>query len=503
MKTVVNVQQMRRFDEETIQSGVSSVILMQNVAKAILRAYPFSGKTAILCGKGNNGGDGLALSIELKKTGKKSDVFLVEEKFSSDGKYYYDKAIEEEINISVLKDNVDLSAYDTVVDCIFGTGFSGEPKDDYKKAIEAINKSKAFVLSVDINSGLNGNNGLCSVAVKSDLTCTVQAYKSGLFLNMAKDFVKKITVLDAGIRIKNTDLFVAEDTDFKYFVAPRKNFSHKGTYGYVGLCGGCENYSGALKLANLSLCALRAGCGVSTMIVTEKVAPIVERNALESTVCVLKDGYDEKGLIGATEKLSALAVGMGWGTDASHEKTLSYLIKNFKGNLLIDADGLNVLAKNVIELKERVGKTIVTPHLGEMSRLTGLSVSEIENDPVSACMNFAKEYGAIVLLKGPTSVVSDGEKTILVPRGCPGMATAGSGDVLSGILCGVLGRKDVDAFEATVFGAYLNGLAGELAQEEIGDISMLSSDTAKKIPEAIKTLRVATFGNSGKDDWDE
>ena len=489
MQNVYSVEEMRRFDRQTVESGVSSEKLMYNAGVAIRNVYSFPGKTAIICGKGNNAGDGYVLALLLAQENKSCDLFLIEETFSKDGKKYFDDCLAVGVPAYDINVRSDLKGYDTVVDCIFGTGFKGEPQKKYKNAIEKINGSEAFVLSVDINSGLNGDNGLGTTIVKSDLTVTIGGYKSGLFLNKAKDYIKQIVSVDIGIKTENTRLFVAEDTDLCDFLQPRKNFSHKGDYGYVGIMGGCEKYPGALKLAASSLAALKSGCGVSTIITDSETAKYVAGCVVESTIFPLAD-EKEKALTGLLPKTKALSVGMGWGVDAEKEGLLSFVLRNYEGRLILDADALNVLSKHRIWLKEKRGTVVVTPHVGEMSRLTGLTATEITEDPVSVARDFSAENGVITVLKGTATVVSDGERTVICPRGAAGMATAGSGDVLSGILTGVLGQGK-DVFASTVYGVYLNGLAGEIAQEEVGDICMTSTDTVRSIPFAVRALRVS------------
>ena len=489
MKNVYSVEEMRRFDRETIRGGVSSEKLMFNAGVALREAHPFDGKTAIVCGKGNNAGDGYVLAALLKREGKDCRLFLAEDAFSPDGRNYYKDCAALGVPSERITEETDLSPYNTVVDCLFGTGFKGEPHGVYKTAIEAINRSGAYVVSVDINSGLNGDNGLGTTVVQSDLTVALGGYKSGLFLNQSKDFIRALVSVPIGIHAENTNLFVSEDTDFIDFLLPRKNFSHKGGYGYVGVFGGSTSYAGALKLSYLSLAALRGGCGVSTVVAEEETAKAVAPIVLESTVLSLQRGEEKEILRPWLRKWKALSVGMGWGTDVSRENYLRFLLDEYEGYLILDADALNVSAKYGISLKGRKCTVIVTPHLGEMARLTGLSVSEIRSDPIRHARAFAEENGCITVLKGTATVVSDGKKTVLSTRGAAGMATAGSGDVLSGILTGVFGQNPSDPLSAAVYGVYLNGLSGEIAQNEVGDISMTSADTVRCIPSAIRYLR--------------
>ena len=274
----------------------------------------------------------------------------------------------------------------------------------------------------------------------------------------------------------------------------RKSNTNKGDYGYVAIMGGCINYSGAVKLANMSLSALRSGCGVSKLIVSKSLSNIVAPYLLEQTLFLIDDMdsnmvFNQSQIDSALNKVKALAIGMGWGNGQDNKKILEYILDNYEMPVVIDADGLNILSKmdkNILNTTRC--KVILTPHLKEFERLSGFSINEIEKDKNNITKNFAKKYNVILLLKGPITLITDGTQIIEVNRGCPGMATAGSGDVLSGILVGLLGYNAPSAL-AIAASAYIAGLAGELAQKEINDISMIASDTVKHIPEAINKIR--------------
>ena len=274
----------------------------------------------------------------------------------------------------------------------------------------------------------------------------------------------------------------------------RDENSHKGNFGYVGIMGGCIEYSGAVKLANLSSSSLVSGAGVVRLIVPKEIAVSVMPYLLEQTLFPIesKNGhmlFDENVIDKALEKLKALAIGVGWGESIDNEKILKYILETKDIPIVIDADGLNTLAKmDKSILNKTKCKVILTPHLKEFSRISGYSLEEIEDNKEELATDFAKKYNVILLLKGNKTIVTNGKETYIVNRGCPGMATAGSGDVLSGILVGILGYNEPNVL-TVAGGAYLAGLAGELAQKNLNDISMRASDTISKIPEAINEIR--------------
>ena len=288
---------------------------------------------------------------------------------------------------------------------------------------------------------------------------------------------------------------VLEKEDIKCLFPKRDENSHKGNFGYVGIMGGCIEYSGAVKLANLSSSSLVSGAGVVRLIIPKEIEVSVMPYLLEQTLYPIesKNGhmlFDENIIDKALEKLKALAIGMGWGESIDNEKILKYILEIKDIPIVIDADGLNTLAKmDKSILNKTKCKVILTPHLKEFSRISGYSLEEIENNKEKFATDFAKKYNVILLLKGHKTIVTNGEETYLVNRGCPGMATAGSGDVLSGILVGILGYNEPNVL-TIAGGAYLAGLAGELAQKNLNDISMRASDTISKIPEAINEIRM-------------
>ncbi len=496
---VTTVSVMRERDAATIEGGVPGRELMWRAACGIYRAIPKEGRVGILCGSGNNAGDGYALALLLKEDHRDCTLLRLDERTSPDGAYYLEKCLQGGIPIELLEDEIDLSSYDILVDCILGTGFRGEVNGKSADVIRAINESGKFVISVDINSGLSGDSGEGDICVRSDLTVSIGTYKAGLFLGCAKDVIKEKCNVDIGISMPKPSIQVVEAEDFADVLRPRPATSHKGNYGYITVMGGCPSYSGAVKLANLSAAALRAGCGVAQLAVPASISQSVSPYLLESTLLSLpcdESGYmayDAQILDTLLSRQAAIAVGMGWGRGRDNERILSHLLTRGSLPLLIDADGLNTLAEMDKSLLKRTKcRVVLTPHLKEFERLSGIPVSEIQRDPIGHACAFAGEYGVVLLLKGACTVVTDGEETLLVDRGCPGMATAGSGDVLSGILAGLLGYAPVTTLTVAC-GAYIAGLAGELAQKVTGSISMIASDTVSHIPEAVMQMTKACF----------
>ncbi len=494
MIPVTTVATMRECDAKTIKGGVSGYELMRRAAYGIYQSIPHSGRIGILCGSGNNAGDGYALALLLQSDACTVTLLRLDERTSPDGARYLEECIQRGIPNLILEDTFDLSSYDILVDCILGTGFCGDVTGRTADVIRAINASGKQVISVDINSGLNGDNGEGALCVHSELTVSIGTYKTGLFLGQAKDIIRHKCNVDIGIPMPPPHMHVAELGDFASILRPRLATSHKGSYGYITVMGGCPRYAGAVKLANLSAAALRAGCGVAQLVVPQSVGHAVAPYLLESTLLPMPcddDGYMQYEPTILNELLSrqtAIAVGMGWGRGRDNEKILSHLLTYGRIPLLIDADGLNTLSGMELSLLRNTAcQVVLTPHLKEFERLSGIPIPEILRAPILHAREFAKKYGVVLLLKGACTVVSDGEEVLLVDRGCAGMATAGSGDVLSGILAGLLGYAPVNVLTVAC-GAYIAGLAGELAERDVNPISMTASDTVSHIGEAISQM---------------
>ena len=495
MEKILSVENMRRSDARTIEEGTSGRELMRRAGEGIFRAVPWREPVAIVCGSGNNAGDGYVLAGLLQKAGIPCFLVPLTEKFSADGLFYYSRCRETGIPVQPWSGPETLKGAGTIVDCIFGTGFRGEVRGIAREAILAINESGAYIVSVDINSGLSGDSGMADLCVRSDITVSIGSFQPGHFLGMAKDVMKEKVNCPIGISPVDPPFFLIRDNDLRPLFPPRPHLSNKGSYGYTALIGGSEKYSGAIRLAAMAAAAMRSGAGVVKAAFPRSLYDIVAPALLEATAFPLKDEnrsilFDPEALTELTCNTRSAAFGMGIGTGTGAAKSLSWLLEHYQGRLLIDADGLTLLSRmpeHREKLRSAAPEILLTPHLKEFSRLTGLSVAEIQADPIPAARAYAAETGATLLLKGPTTIVTGGEQVLLIDAGCPGMATAGSGDVLSGILSALNGWME-NPVTAAAAAAWINGKAGELAEAETGAVSMIAGDTVKKIPEAIRRL---------------
>lgn len=485
MQKVITKSIMQNSDKY-MSNHESSLELMNKAAAAVMNSYPFKGKVLIVTGTGNNAGDGYALALILNKAGIEVNILQTKEEYSKDGKYYYNLCQKNNIITFLYNETFDFRKYNVLVDAIYGIGFKGNMPEKIANLIKQMNESNIPIVSVDINSGLDADNGLAKICIHSTLTVSIGTLKPGHLLNMAKDYIDKLVNQNIGIDIVGKPYYLLEKDDFKGFLPKRANYSHKGTYGLVGILGGSLKYSGSVKLASLSLSALTSGAGVARLIVPNTIARSLLLYVLESTIFPIKDDngqmiFDSKEIDESLKKVTALLIGIGWEQNFNNEKILTYILENYNIPIVIDADGLNILAK-IKKIKQNL---ILTPHLKEFSRLTGIDLDTISKDPITIAKSYAKEHKIILLLKGPTTIITNGDTVYLTNTGCSGMATAGSGDVLSGILIGLLGYKTPD-IKTVAFAAYINGLAGELAEKQKSSISALARDTVSHLAKAIK-----------------
>ena len=309
--------------------------------------------------------------------------------------------------------------------------------------------------------------------------------------------------IDIGIKPAERAYQLIETSDIAPFFHPRPNYAHKGSYGYIALIGGSARYSGAIRLAALANAAMRSGAGVVKAAVPKSLFPVVAPAMLESTFFPLSEengemAFEEKELAELTANIRTAAFGMGASTSSGAACVLSWLLEHYAGTLVVDADGLTLLSRmDRSRIRESACTLILTPHLKEFSRLTGQSIPEIQLSPIAAAEAYAGKTGVNLLLKGPATIITDGKNTYLSDTGCGGMATAGSGDVLSGILAAVAARVP-DPLMAAAASAWLNGKAGALAQSRMGSVSMTAGDTAACLPEIVHDLEKMSLSPSEK-----
>lgn len=492
MRYVFTAERIRQAENKTIINGTSSIELMNRASNALLSHIDTTLRTAIVCGGGNNGGDGISLACDLRKINKCADLILVSEVKTDSAKYYLKIARDSGVNIIEYNSEIDFNQYQQIVDCIFGIGLTREPEGRYAEVIDKINNANAMVIACDIPSGLNASNGVAgSHTIRADKTISFGDYKVGHFLNDAKDYVGKLYNDDIGIFQDKPQYMIYDKDDFKLFFTNPKQNIHKYINGKLTIIGGSKNYIGAPLLANMSQSALRVGAGLATIAVPSIISDSVKERILDSTLFTLSTFGDtikfcESEINEAIAKSKAVAVGVGMSRSVEVTKTIDYLLgKDIK--LLIDADGIVCLSDNIDSLSTKSADTIITPHIAEFSKLSGYSVNDIKNNPIEIAEQFARKYNVVVLLKGASTIITNGVDTAISPYGNSSLSKGGTGDTLSGIIVGLLARG-IDTFSAGVLGSYILGRAGEILSEELTSFGVLASDIPTAIPYVIKEI---------------
>ncbi len=497
MRYVLTNLQMREADGYTVhEMGMPASVLMGGAGSALadeVKGLDRQGRILCVCGGGNNGGDGFVCARILKSAGRSVDIVCFTEKFSPECQAQYRKW--EALGGEVLT-KIPNEPYAVIVDCLFGTGFHGKAEGKAEEAILTINtlkKEGAIVLSADIPSGLNGENGVAEGAtVQADITLCIGELKAGVLLADGVDCAGEVKRADIGIHLPRKDYAALIDKELaKKWLPLRKKNSHKGSYGKAAIVAGSVEYTGAALLS--AAACLRSGAGYTTLFVPEELLPLYALKTPEILLRPSSKGgryaFNEESLRLLLD-YDSVAYGMGMGVSEEVYTGLAWLIQNYVGTLLLDADGLNSLAKygNLDILKNKRCALVLTPHAKEFSRLSGLPLEEIFQGGVSLAQSFAKEYGCALLLKGATSIITDGERVSFCNTGNSGQAKGGSGDVLSGVIAALL-AQGADGYAASGLGAYLAGTAAELAAKETGEYSMAASDIISHLGKAFLSVQ--------------
>lgn len=448
----------------------------------------------IVSGTGNNGGDSLVVARHLLQAGYKNlnivvvgnSNHLTEEtainlerlKNLKAPIYYY----EEESFYQSYKKIIMQSTI--IIEGIFGIGLNREIEGIRFHAVETIDQSSAYVISIDIPSGIQGDNGkIAGIAIHADFTVVVHTYKIGNLLNDAKDTHGKCKIVDIGIIEEGVIPYrgVLQEKDVKGKFKKRKHNSHKYDYGAVLTIGGSVGMTGAPCMS--AYAALRIGSGLSSIATHEECISYMQNAHPE---IMMRPYRSQKDIKEAMHKKNAIAFGPGLGRKEDfHFAILEQLLQK-DIPIIIDADGLYYLKSRLSKIREE-NQIIITPHYGEMAMLLDTTSESIGKDPLGAARKIVETYNITLLLKGTTTIIAQRDEMYFHPFGNPGMATAGSGDVLTGMLLGLAGQG-FTPLESCMIGAYLHSLAGDYAAEEIGEHSMIATDMIKFLPQAIKTL---------------
>jgi len=502
---VVYPEEMAGLDRAAAEAGVPSLQLMERAGRAVaeqardMLGFCAGRKVVVVAAKGNNGGDGLVAARYLSSWGAEVRVFLWAEpgELSPDSAANYRAFLEQGGEVSpgdAESLRRELIGADLVVDALFGFGFRGRAEGVFAEAIEVINQAGAPVLSVDLPSGVEGGTGAVNgPAVRATRTVTLALPKTGLYLYPGAEMAGELVVADIGMPLDLLDgvvksrLYVLQEEDARDLLPRRSPFAHKGECGRVLVVAGSEGLTGAAALC--SRAAMRAGAGVVTLGIPAALNPVMEVKLTEVMTLPLPGGDGKRlhpegvGLI--VERLAGydvLALGPGLGTAEPTVEAVRDILRRVDKPVVLDADGINCLAGEERLLRERGGPTVITPHPGELGRLLGMSSAEVQGARLDAAQAAAARTGCVTVLKGANTVIADpGGKAFFHPLALPGLATAGSGDVLTGCLA-AMWAQGMEPLHAALCGVSLHGKAAQLAAELVGRVGLVAGDLVSHLP---------------------
>ena len=520
---VVTADEMREIDRQTIQEiGIPGIVLMENAGSAVVRTirrdFPGCKNIGIFVGKGNNGGDGLVVARQLALAGRIStqsmgtrvQIFLVSPPDRFTGDALTNLQIAQNLNLSIehLFSEADLDrmqnqmiACDLIVDSIFGTGLRGPVRGYIANIIEHINANDSPVVAIDLPSGLEADTGVAEGAcIRADYTVTIGLPKRALLLHPGVEMAGQLEVVDIGfpqtvIDAQKIQVNWTQPEDAIKWLPSRPRHSHKGTYGRVFVVAGSTGMTGAAALT--SEAALRIGAGLVTLGAPKSLNSILEVKLTEVMTLPLPETPEGSLVLEAKSQIldfvertsSVLAIGPGLSQHPQTVELIHSLVRENNTPTVIDADGLNALSKTRDLLSALSPQTVLTPHPGEMSRLINRSVREVERDRIGVAQGFAQEHNLTLVLKGAPTVIAGGNGEVwLNSTGNPGMASGGMGDVLTGLIAGLM-AQGVPSYDAAVLGVYLHGLAADIVAKSIGMHGLMATDVLNVVPQAIEVCR--------------
>ncbi len=493
MKEILSASQMQKCDKNTIEGhGVPSLVLMERAALGVvvdlLSEYPGAKDFYVVCGPGNNGGDGVAVARLLHLKKKKVSIAVLGniEKFSKQLKEEIKIAESYGVSIAYEISEFAIEQADVVVDALFGIGLTRGLKAEFEYAAALINENAKTVVAVDIPSGYDADSGktLGKVAIKADLTVTFAYMKKGLVLGDCKAAAGKVHVADVGIYVSPKDeeyknySHIIDDSVFT-LIPPRRVDANKGTCGKLLIVAGSESIYGACYLS--AKAALTAGSGLVKIYTHVNNIPTI-RQSLPEAMYTGYEAFNEAELSEQVSWADTILIGPGLGTSDTAVAIVEQILREATVPVIIDADGINIAAqkKELIKALAKKVSVILTPHLKEMERLTGISVKDINYDMEAVAVDTAKNLGSIIVLKNFTTIVTNGRYAAYCISGNEALATPGSGDVLSGIIASMVGQK-IDPYLSAIAGAHLHGSAGTKASESVGIKGVLASDIIDEI----------------------
>ena len=505
---VSTVAQMRNLDRSaTEEFGISEDLLMENAGEAVyfvmLKEFGIKNKKfVVFCGTGNNGGDGFVVARKIHSNGGEATIFLLDDetKYKGVAKRNFEIVSKLPIEISRVSSVESMKSAvvhcDAIVDAIFGTGLVREVGGVYKEIIQVINESKKTVFSVDIPSGINGDTGeVMGTAVKADYTITFGLPKIGNVIFPGYDDCGKLYVSHISFppSLYDTDSTKVQINSPVELPERDKN-AHKGDFGEVLFIAGASSYLGAPYFAALSF--LKAGGGYSRLAAPVSISSFLANKGSEIVFIPQKETgsgsialENKDELLELSERMDMVVMGPGLSLNEETQELVRELAQGIEKPLLLDGDGITAVAGDLGKIKNREAATILTPHLGEMSRITEMGISEINKNKMEVLQKTAKELNAMIVLKGAHSLIGYPDETVCINMsGNPGMATAGSGDVLTGAIAAMFGLG-LSLEDAVRTGVFIHGFSGDLAAKDKGEDGITAQDILDYLPATLKHYR--------------
>ena len=505
---ISRVSEMRALDRTAIEKfGIKEELLMENAGEALyfvlLQEFGIKDKKfLVFCGIGNNGGDGLVIARKIHSNGGTVKVFILgdQTKYKGAAKINLDIVSRLPIEVRTVESveaiKTDVYHCNAMVDAIFGTGLTRDVGGLYRDVIELVNASGKMVFSADIPSGVNGDTGkVMGIAVKANFTVTFGLPKTGNLLFPGYDLCGKLycTLISFPPSLYNTPAMKFETND-PVKLPPRDKNGHKRDFGEVLFIAGASSYFGAPYFAALSF--LKAGGGYARLAAPESMTPFIANKGSEIVFVPQKQTRsgsisleNKAALLELSDKMDMVVLGPGLSLEEETQQLVRALAAKINKPLLVDGDGITALCEDLHIIKERKAETVLTPHLGEMSRITKKAVSEIDTNKMDILQRTAKDLNAMIVLKGAHSLIGCPDERIFINMsGNPGMATAGSGDVLTGTIAAMFGLG-LPLEDAVRKGVFMHGFSGDLAAEDMGEDGITAQDILDYLPLALKMDR--------------
>lgn len=487
-------EQMRRADLYTIEEiGVPSMVLMERAALEVVRCMEEEQldfrRVLVICGSGNNGGDGYAIARLLHLKGHDVTIFFAGNSQKRSEENAQQAKIAAHYEIPVIT-NLDTEEYSVIIDALFGTGLKREVTGHYREILCSVNQMTGKKVAVDLPSGIHDTTGArMGIAFCADLTVAIAFPKRGLFLQEGNVCAGKILTGDIGISSEafseGTVTFGYEKQDLFLGFPKRKKNSHKGSYGKVLMIAGSKGMSGAAYLSAKAAYAVGAGL---VQIYTHEENRVILQQLLPEAIITTYDTFDSEQLEKLIQWADLIGIGCGLGKSDTAERVMQYTLKRALVPCVVDADGINILSKHMEWIEETNALIVLTPHMKEMSRMLQCSVKELIEQRMEKLHAFVERYKVVCVLKDArTLVAKEHQNTYLNLSGNAAMAKAGSGDVLAGVIVGILAQQ-CEPYTSACLGVFLHGLAGDMARDKKGAYSVLASDLVAEISSVLKNI---------------